>query len=536
MKADVVSQDLASYARAEELGTLPKGLSETYDNILGKVDKDHTRKVRRSLTWLAVSARPLSPIELLEPISINPGDKQCKRNDKHKTIEELLGFCVKEYLQSTSSPPSIASYRIDQQRAHQELAYTCLTYLALDAFGIGPVQEYTEYDKRITKFPLLRYTAKHASAHFRHRRLNPTGCWVRVLFPLDDAKDRMNNHLKYWRQARDSFGYHEPLMIAKGTDATPLFYASHCGLTSVVKRLLAFGVDVNINWFYGTALQAASAEDHLEIVEELLDHGAEVNITDEELGTALQAVCIGGHLSTVTRLVAARANVNQISGFCGTALAAAAYRGSGGISSLLLKSGAGINIFAGRYGTALLAASYRGRVAIAQLLLEGGADVNIQGTRYGNALKVASEEEYGTALQSAGRAGSVPVVSLLLDNGAAVNAIGGYYSTALQAAARTNIGVTRVLLDAGADDNLVAGQYGTALTAATYFGKADIVKMLVDRGAAFNAASVQAAVLEGYEDTGEFPGGAYEGTGVISTLTRVAPHLWLSRISQVVKG
>ena len=429
---------------------------------------------------------------------------------------------MREYLQSPDSNSACKIYKIPAQRANQELAHTCLTYLAFDAFKSGPVDDYADFQNRLEDYPLLEYAAKHTSTHFRSGNMELAGRWTQVLFPTNNRKDRVNKSLKSWRQVRDGFGQHEPFMIPDDMEATPLFFASETGLTLVVRKLLAFGVDVNTNCFYGTALQAASAEGHLDVVEELLGHNTDLDATSEELGTALQAACAGGHASVVKTLVVKGADLNQISGFCGTALEAAAHRGKTEIVELLLESGSNVNLFAGRYGTAMIAASYRGRVGIVQLLLKSEADVNIQGTRYGNALKAASEEghlkvvkilldagadigiigaEYGTALQAASRSGSEAVVQVLVDAGAAVDAIGGYYGTALQAAARTNIEVTKVLLDAGADVNLESGHYGNALSAAIYFGKTDIVGLLLDRGALANTASVQAATLEGHQDT-----------------------------------
>ena len=441
---------------------------------------------------------------------------------EERSVIGLAHASVKDYLQSPDDKSVCKIYKIPAQRANQELAHTCLTYLAFDIFKQGPVQEYVDFQNRLKEYPLLEYAAKHASTHFRSGDLDPAGRWLQVLFPATNRKDRVNKSLKSWRQVRDGFGQHEPFMIPDEMEATPLFFASEAGLTSVVRKLLAFGVDVNTNCFYGTALQAASAEGHLDVVEELLKHGADLNASSEELGTALQAACAGGHVLVAKTLVEKGADLNQISGFSGTALEAAAHRGKTEIVKLLLQSGSDANLFAGRYGTALIAASYRGRVGIVQLLLKRGADVNIQGTRYGNALKAASEEghfkvvkilleagadisvigaEYGTALQSASRGGSEAVVRVLLDAGAAVDAIGGYYGTALQAAARTNFNVTKSLLDAGADVNLEAGHYGNALAAAIYFGKTDIAELLLDRGAVANAASVQTAILEGHQDT-----------------------------------
>ena len=71
----------------------------------------------------------------------------------------------------------------------------------------------------------------------------------------------------------------------------------------------------------------------------------------------------------------------------------------------------------------------------------------------------------------------------------------------MQAAARTNVTITKAVLEAGANVNLESGHYGNALSAAVYFGKTDIVELLLDQGAVANTASVQTAILEGHQDT-----------------------------------
>ena len=156
---------------------------------------------------------------------------------------------------------------------------------------------------------------------------------------------------------------------------------------------------------------------------------------------------------------------------------------------LLLKSDTDVNIQGTRYGNALKAASEKGHLKVVKILLDAGADIGIIGA------------EYGTALQAASRSGSEAVLPILVDAGAALDSIGGYYGTALQAAARTNTEVTKALLDAGADTNVESGHHGHALSAAIYFGKTDIVGLLLDREALANTPSVRTVTLEEHQDT-----------------------------------
>ncbi len=105
------------------------------------------------------------------------------------------------------------------------------------------------------------------------------------------------------------------------------------------------------------ALQEASGEGYLEIVQILLEKDADIDAQGGYYGTALQAASYGGHLDVV---------------------------------QFLLEQGADINVQGGRYyGNALQAASYGGYLEIVQILLAKGADINAQGGYYGNALQAA---------------------------------------------------------------------------------------------------------------------------------------------------
>ena len=66
-----------------------------------------------------------------------------------------------------------------------------------------------------------------------------------------------------------------------------------------MRVLLDHGADVNAHDILcGTALQAASSEDHDRVVRMLLDHGADVNA-----GSALQAASSNGHDRVVQLLL-----------------------------------------------------------------------------------------------------------------------------------------------------------------------------------------------------------------------------------------
>jgi ankyrin repeat protein len=95
---------------------------------------------------------------------------------------------------------------------------------------------------------------------------------------------------------------------------------------------------------YGSALHAASAEGHKQIVKLLLEKGADVNVQGGHYGSALQAASVRDHEEVVKLLLEKGADVNAQSGDYGSALHAALARGHEEIVKLLLSKGAGADV------------------------------------------------------------------------------------------------------------------------------------------------------------------------------------------------
>ncbi|KAK7422687.1 hypothetical protein QQX98_001475 [Neonectria punicea] len=211
---------------------------------------------------------------------------------------------------------------------------------------------------------------------------------------------------------------------------------------STMKLLLEkFGANPNATGVeYGNALTAAAYDGRLDILELLLDAGAEVNSPD---GWAIQAAAEEGHEEIVRELLKRGADVNASS-----------------TSDQFLSR------------TALYGASLAGRREIVELLLEHGADPNLGGQRD------------TPPIIAAAMLGQSEILSILIDAGADVNVVGtDGDTTPLIGAIRTISGTDSLqkLLDAGADVNLPAENGVTALVAAACYETE--MRFLLDHGA-----------------------------------------------------
>ena len=75
--------------------------------------------------------------------------------------------------------------------------------------------------------------------------------------------------------------------------------------------LLDHGADVNHIGHYGNALHAACSHGHGNIVQTLLDLGADAHAYGREFGSALEAACSGGHSQIVQILLRSKAHINS---------------------------------------------------------------------------------------------------------------------------------------------------------------------------------------------------------------------------------
>jgi len=223
-----------------------------------------------------------------------------------------------------------------------------------------------------------------------------------------------------------------------------------------------------------------------DIVELLLDRGADVNMKAGEWGSIICFAVAKGHCQIVRTLFQYGARLDTADT---TAVIpnAAGYAGAGMVRYLLEK-GADVNGTDDSTRTALHDIVWRfhdeAGYEIAKILVDAGANME------------AVDDAGNTALFNAVEFGDADFVRFLLQNNANVHARSRSSLTVLHIAANDHssgaisdrpetLQILQTVLDAGADINSEGGPYGTALNAACMAGNLELVIFLLDRGAVF---------------------------------------------------
>ncbi|TRY55963.1 hypothetical protein DNTS_011345 [Danionella cerebrum] len=225
-----------------------------------------------------------------------------------------------------------------------------------------------------------------------------------------------------------------------------------------------------------TPLMLASEQGSLDIVQELIRRGANVNLDDVDCWSALISAAKEGHVEVVNELLENSAYIEHRDMGGWTALTWASYKGRVEVAKILLESGANPNTTGQQYSVyPIIWAAGRGHSEIVKLLMEHGAKVNCS-------------DKYGTTpLIWAARKGHYDNVMHLLENGADVDQEGANSMTALIVAVKGGYTeVVKELLKRNPNVNMTDKDGNTALMIAAKEGYTEIVQDLLDAGTYVN--------------------------------------------------
>ncbi len=230
---------------------------------------------------------------------------------------------------------------------------------------------------------------------------------------------------------------------------TPLMKAARKGHIDVVHVLLEHGAEPDrVNEEHGPALASAIEESRLKSVQYLLEHGADPNIrTESGYSLLIQSTAMDdpGMTSIINELIAHGADVNVKDWSNETPLHNVLQNGNlknvPGLTEHLLEAGAKVNVRTDDGNTPLMtAAAHRNNKKIAEMLIEQGADVQ------------KTDREKRPPLAIAAETGNEKVIETLLDHGARIDRRSGDGRTPLMHAVRRGqLNAVDTLLNAGAD-------------------------------------------------------------------------------------
>ncbi|MFZ2959136.1 MAG: ankyrin repeat domain-containing protein [Candidatus Ozemobacteraceae bacterium] len=264
-------------------------------------------------------------------------------------------------------------------------------------------------------------------------------------------------------------------MIPKGFQLTPLHWAARGGFTDIIDLLLERGAEVDARNAVGaTPLHLASLRGNASAAARLIKAGAGLAATDSTGLTPLHMAALYGSDRTIDLLLSKESPLEALDNEGQTPLHIAVRHGNLAAADRLLHAGASVNRVSKEGAAALHFAAESNDPRLINRLLEAKADVNIR------------DAKGRTPLHIAARMFHQPVAEALLDHGADPNARDLADATPLFALTRSAFwnrlpslrrpklesdkldGMMILLLQRGADPDLLVGVSGSAASLTSY--------------------------------------------------------------------
>jgi len=329
------------------LATLPRGLESTYDQILQRISDDDADNAMTLLQWLALAMQPLNTKELAIVVAFDQSTMTFDDTQALSSPDDVITICSSLVTKGTDDRVSLAhasvrEYLVKKPRmlrsaelcineigkGNASIVACCLTYIL--KLEKNPLYQSLLKEDVDSLFPLAFYAAIFWPGHYKGSTKETS--LLNIVMQVFQQEGFLN-----WIRVNDP-DFDRPHRGFNGQPG-PLYYASVLGLPEVAEKLVTQD-DVNAQGGeYGSALQGASSNGHLEIVKVLLASGADVNAQGGEYGSALQGASENGHLEIVKVLLASGADVNAQGGRYGSALQGASENGDLEIVKVLLASG-----------------------------------------------------------------------------------------------------------------------------------------------------------------------------------------------------
>jgi hypothetical protein len=334
------------------LATIPETVEDHYKNALQNLIKTkgpvRAGRVLKMMQWIIAARRKLTVMELGDVLGAEAGEiiEMCPTSliitlyekvairgtiDRVQTVQ-LAHPSVRTYFMTRELPKmQTFDFTIKLDVAELEIGNVCMDRL-------HSLKQMESVEETLKEKPILAYVAEHWPSHVRIRD-NPTkirdeifDCvldffdtkeysqfcnWLRIYSP-DGSRAQDPSCPAYYALLLEFPDIVVSMVRSGKLDlkcnipefGTMLQMASFLGQVSVAKFLLQ---EVNDNpnrhaGVFGSALEAAAARGHEDIVDFLLGAGAKANFIGGILGSPREAAQSGGYGKIVQRLLACHAN------------------------------------------------------------------------------------------------------------------------------------------------------------------------------------------------------------------------------------
>lgn len=293
----------------DALARLPPTLFQLYKAIMERIDRiaSHGRTLaKKALRWLLCAREPLTSETLVEMLgSRGPDDPQALQILK----DEILSLCcnlvvldnafdvfrfahasVRDFLEDQ---PDFAFSEINTQAAAEALTFV--------------QSEWKDDTKGFANYAVKHWIFHYRDLDFQFRRNHPLSSSVRAFFVRGTVCDPF---YKRWELGFTRDTIEDTMGVTSATIAAsqcygPLYLACAHGLLEVVDAL-ANNLDVDLNdrnYIGETGLYIAARQRYPEIVERLLDLGADQGIPTFSNATALHRAAENGDQVTLLLLL-----------------------------------------------------------------------------------------------------------------------------------------------------------------------------------------------------------------------------------------
>ncbi|KFZ13980.1 hypothetical protein V501_03452 [Pseudogymnoascus sp. VKM F-4519 (FW-2642)] len=518
-----------NYNVKDKLKLLPKGLNETYAQIL---NQNITREAREDVQFLLLSMvaarRPLRKMEMASAFAVWKHGLVLSSQDVEEYTDICLScssiiyldgvtisFChqsVKDFLLDDHDGLQRAWYHTSRDCANLLLFQVCWNYISLgDLYSDRLVVFYArnrdvrglldeeKLNLRFRGYPLLEY----ACTEWEEHAIASTPALFDT-FRIGSPKEPVASYPNVLR--RLTIALREPTLANDW-----LLRAAREGQEEIVSSLYGQVANINVRDIYGMSpLSWAVKNGHEGVTRLLLDRGKVETDSREMDGRSLLSLAAeNGHEATAKLLFTGKVEVNSRDRHCLSPLSLAASNGHEGITRLLLDIDSVEADSRSIYGQSPLSlAAENGHEATVKLLLDTGkVEVNSRDRHCLSPLSLAasnghegitrllldidsveadSRSIYGQSpLSLAAENGHEATVKLLLDTGKVeVNSRDRHCLSPLSlAASNGHEGITRLLLDIDSVEADLRSIYGQSpLSLAAEYGHEATVKLLLDTG------------------------------------------------------